>query len=691
METSAPKRRRTSPRTSVAVQPENQAQSTPSEQQPSGLKAAAKRPSFASPTKASLERYNPDILRRRPSPPKQSRTDQNPPLSAPRPTSRGSFGGLSRAIAAHAEEPEDTGDGELAARNSIRGGELLGEGESVLRSPARRPGTKRGSDTEPTSHPPPGPSDEEGIHDPFARRGLRRSPPIGEPPEPVPEPELPPTPEHPDPVVSTPPSGIHNTPSRRPRRNKALAEKVKSSSPLKNPPVTSSPGQDEAPPVFKLPARPSKPSKLSKSVQPRDSPVQTTAELRGLQPEDPDSEKKKLRDSLLAQIAELERDLRVASTENERIAQAHLSKSQLQPPGNAQQVLDLLRRHALPPEKEPETDTSTSWLQSALDPVAFLPFSKLTPAQPSLFLPPDEGDKSELPISHHPLPMTSEEALPFLQVFTPLTFTSRITTHPNPDSPAPSLLQRHSISATSTAPRGLFTARVEMTVDTRTMAVVDLSVPRLEPAATAELTPFIERVVSKQPPLSSAINNNVNVLMWGMGEWLRVATQRARVWGVLEQELAGEKEALVEMVERMRERRQKQKRRRRRVRGVERDESEEAEEQDAADGKKFDAVELLPWMGRTSMDFEIPLLQGGGGADVMSTLRVQWRIGFDWTGEAKSEISVLVGVPGKWHKCDERGRLSGIPGLFDELIKGGETPLVAVRTVASLLAGEQRS
>lgn len=42
------------------------------------------------------------------------------------------------------------------------------------------------------------------------------------------------------------------------------------------------------------------------------------------------------------------------------------------------------------------------------------------------------------------------------------------------------------------------------------------------------------------------------------------------------------------------------------------------------------------------------------------------------------------------HKCDERGRLSGIPSLFDELIKGGETPLSAVRTVASLLAGEQR-
>lgn len=42
------------------------------------------------------------------------------------------------------------------------------------------------------------------------------------------------------------------------------------------------------------------------------------------------------------------------------------------------------------------------------------------------------------------------------------------------------------------------------------------------------------------------------------------------------------------------------------------------------------------------------------------------------------------------HKCDERGQLSSISGLFDELIQAGEDPLDAVRTVVSLLAGEQR-
>jgi hypothetical protein len=127
-------------------------------------------------------------------------------------------------------------------------------------------------------------------------------------------------------------------------------------------------------------------------------------------------------------------------------------------------------------------------------------------------------------------------------------------------------------------------------------------------------------------------------------------------------------------------------------------------------GGRFETADLLPFMGRTRLDLEVPVLNGGGQGEV-STLRVQWRILFDWTGEARSEIGVLVGVPGKceyfWlihsdfqllianvlagHKHDERGQLSGLPKLFDELIQGGEEPLTAVRTVVCLLAGEERS
>lgn len=37
---------------------------------------------------------------------------------------------------------------------------------------------------------------------------------------------------------------------------------------------------------------------------------------------------------------------------------------------------------------------------------------------------------------------------------------------------------------------------------------------------------------------------------------------------------------------------------------------------------------------------------------------------------------------------DERKSIVGIPRVFDKLVQGGEDPLMAVRTVVALLAGE---
>ncbi|KAK5662328.1 hypothetical protein OQA88_8234 [Cercophora sp. LCS_1] len=674
METSAPKRRRTSPRTSVPVNPEPHAEAeaestTPQEPVPEPA-AASKRPSFASPTKASLERHNPEIAQRRRtrSPPKRGPSNHHAvPASQP----AGGGGNLMRREDSLGARPVPSRQDEDSQR-ALRGAELS-QGQSVLRSPARRLGRpSRTSQLRPL--PPPVAEDDEEILDPFARRGLRRSPAPGVLPEVVvPEPELPPTPEHPDPVVSTPPSGIHNTPSRRPRRSKALAERLKSSSPLKVATTTSSPSQRDAPPpVFKLPPKPSKARARSHSAE---SQGPTTAVLRGFEPDDPDAEKKKQRDALLAEIAELERDLRIASAENERL----LSKTAPSRPRDANEILDLLQRHTLPPEKESET---APWLASALDPIAFLPFAKPTSRPPILFTDASKEDDQPAPISHHPLSMTAEEALPYLRAFTPLTFSSHIATLPLPEhAPDAHLLQKHIISVGSSAPRGLFAARIEMTVDTRFMSITELEVPKIDPSAAAELAPFIDDVTTST---SSGLGKNICVLAWAMGEWVRLATQRAKVWCVLESELGSGREAIREMVERTRARRRRKKRR---ERGA--DEESSDEEESEKDGGKTGTVELLPFMGRTSMDFEVPVLVGG--EDASSMLRVQWKIGFDWTGEGSSELRVLVGVPGKWYKHDERGRLSGISGLFDDLIRGGEDPLTAVRTVACLLAGKEKS
>ncbi|EGO54310.1 hypothetical protein NEUTE1DRAFT_68844 [Neurospora tetrasperma FGSC 2508] len=721
MEDPAPKRRRTSPRNSVPV-PSDEAPTTqqPNQTTPEDTPApessgdtSTKRPSYASPTKASLQRHNPEVLQRRES--------------------------LSLALRSQSESHDN----------------------NPLRSPARRPGIAKSPERpNPRPLPPPAPEDDEVILNPFRGRGLHRSPVPGVLPKViVPEPDLPPTPEHPDLVVSTPPSGIHNTPSKRPRRSKALAETLRSSSPTKRAPVMSAKTAQ-----LLVPGKPSE--KLAPIPTTTEIPAEaqepTTAELRGLQPPDPDADKKRLRDSLLAEIAELERDLAVASKENERLRQAYVSKLKPSAPPNAIEILDLLRRRALPPKEQKDPDPSiaaTSWLSSALHPIAFLPFSKPPSTGddlPSLFSTVDDEKAEKPPISHHPLPMSADEALPYLQVFTPLTFTSAIFPLPPTESePEPSLvssaaaaaaaaaadqqplLQRHYITATT--PSKSFTARLELTVNTSNIfSITDLSVPLIHPpTAAAELAPLIERIIeqSKKGTSSSAMHNNVSVLCWAMGEWVRVAKERARVWCVLETELNAGKEAVRNMVEGWRERsRMRQKRRTRmgvgkgskkrkaprRDRDRERDggdgggrkrdeeggsdeneqqeeEMEEEEEEEELDGKKVPEQELVPYMSRTSMDFDIPLLLGSGGGPggagdpgsaEKSSLRVQWKIEFDWTGEARSDIRVFVALPGKWHKCDERGQLAKIPALFDDLVQGGEEPLSAVRTVAALLAGE---
>lgn len=53
-----------------------------------------------------------------------------------------------------------------------------------------------------------------------------------------------------------------------------------------------------------------------------------------------------------------------------------------------------------------------------------------------------------------------------------------------------------------------------------------------------------------------------------------------------------------------------------------------------------------------------------------------------WTGN-DTDIFHLEG-----QATDERKNIVGIPKIFDKLVQGGEDPLVAVKTVVALLAGE---
>ncbi|TPX10044.1 uncharacterized protein E0L32_001241 [Thyridium curvatum] len=696
METSAPKRRRTSPRTSLPIHPgappqqqqqsqsqQTQAESTTPPDPPPPTRS--NRPSFASPTKSSLARHNPEILqRRRPTSRGGSgSTGTAPQPGASRPTSRHSdVDAMADAQLGQRSEGTAAGPSSSAAYNP-----RSAPADASRRSPTRRIGgaladqpKRTPTRPKPRPLPPPGPEEAEDLFNPFAGRGLRRSGGLGVlPTESQPEPELPPTPEHPDPEITTPPSGIHNTPSKRPRRSMAL--NVPRSSPLKQPPSKlrnvarrASP-QSEPQPLRRRSAR------LNGPQPPEPHPG------RGVPPVEPDPKKRKIRDALLAEVAGLEADLALASAENERIANLRQVRAEISAPTNRDEILGVLRRHVLSKkEQKVQPPASTDWLRAALNPIAFLPFSKPSTSLPTLFpTEQDNKDDEKDPISHHPIPMTAEEELPYLQAFTPLSFKSTLAMLPSPaDDPDAPPLQRHSIFVSSSSPPGVFAARVDMTVNTKTHAITDLAVPKLDPAAMAELNPLVERVLSSRRDFApqSGLARNVSVLTWAMGEWLRVALRRARFWVLLGREL-GTKEAFAETVARIRNR----PKRKRRRKAADHDDDDDADAAGEGEQRQLDASaevsteDILPHLGRMSMDIDLP-------NEEACAMRVQWRVEFDWSGDAQSKVGVLLGVPGKWHKADDRGRLGRIPKIFNDLVQDEGDQIDAVRTVAALLAGD---
>ncbi|ROT42622.1 hypothetical protein SODALDRAFT_374923 [Sodiomyces alkalinus F11] len=696
-------------------------------------------PSYASPTRASLARSNPELLesheaiQRGTDHGSQTRSTgqasevsfrslgvardagttaqlqdtttesvepQSPIRSAPR---RPKESKLRDTLTAHLEQrmrgaptaaPQAPGGSDappVPSRNAARQS-LGGLGAAPKRSPFK---------PKPRPLPPPEPgSEEEELLDPFARRGLRRTPPGGGAPgvpreslpfvvPPENEPELPPTPTQQgkdDPLVTTPPSGIHETPSRRARRRSSNGKK---SSPLKH---QSFPTRDPGTPTKSKGEGKGKAAMASTEDDP-DVVVDEERTLgarggggthpaRGIPPIDEHAEKKALREELRAEVARLEADLRFAELENERIHQMQNQRQTSKWPShqrNGEELLGLFQRYLLPSDDGTPPDPSQLLFDAAMDPTSWLSLSATTPAP--LLAPPK--DDSPPPVSHHPIPMTAKEELGFLQAFTPFEFSSTTEILPREDTEAP-LLRQHNLSVRE--PDGLFAAKLEMVVNADTLRIDELRVPRLDPAAIAELGPFVETICSGKQ--NSAMDRNVGILGWAMAEWYRLSVERARVWCLLERE-TGDRDRLLETVRRTRMR--KRPRRRTRRQGPDDGEGEGEEEVAAAAAVEpagaLPRAALLAHMGRTA--FEVPIPEDDEEDESRwPCLRIQWRIEFDWTGEGVSRVGVLLGVPGKWREAHDGGALAGVQKVFGDLVKGDESPLNAVRTVLSLLVGD---
>lgn len=415
------------------------------------------------------------------------------------------------------------------------------------------------------------------------------------------------------------------------------------------------PGDEEQQPAVPTPPalqrRPNPPAAEAADERPRDAahpdPVRNVSLL--------DPAKVKERNALREQFAQLQRDLEMATQENARLLSTQKT-GRYAAPDNKDKILDLLRRSLIPADPLAQPPQSQQLMMAALNPIGLLPFSR-----PVATLVPETDDAKDI-ASHHPIEMSAEDELAYLQVFSPFDVTSSIAALPaTREHP---FRQRRLLTLRDK--ERLFQARVELIVNPVTLAILALRVLALEPAAEAELRPFVDTVCDG--PCNRSMLRNVGTLFWAMAEWRRAAVARAQVWARLDGEVVakgGPAQAAAAM----------------------RRQAEQSSDKTAAAAPPRDRVvlrsaDLRYLMGKQAYD--IPIESGGSRRDD-AHMRLEWKIGFDWTGEAESKLAVLDGVPGKWRRADRRGSLGKLSRLFQDLVNGGEDIDVAARKVAALL------
>ncbi|KAG9241576.1 hypothetical protein BJ878DRAFT_520021 [Calycina marina] len=454
------------------------------------------------------------------------------------------------------------------------------------------------------------------------------------------EPELPPTPTQlglDDPIVTTPPSGVHDSPRKKVKRDRSLGQKL-SSSPLKARHVFPQESQD-----------------LMELAVPTDSGAKATGVVprrksaRFLVPVDPYAAKKEARDTLLRELQQIQQDISMANKENERLhSQRETRKSKPVDPIDTEQLVAMLLRSTAP---EPTANTGSKPTSIFKSIGSFLPFSSRRKQRSAAAL-------VKKHLSSH-LPIAADEPLSYLQAFSPLVYTSKITiSMPEQDYDISSqesemaTVQHHAI--TTSHPSGLFHARLNMTVDSAVPSITTLEIMKLDFSAERELGTFVRRQCDPEEPL----HNSIGVVCWAMGRWVETSIKRAILWCNITHEL-GTAEARKKSLQ--------TKKKRKHAKFVEEDEED-------SESRIWTKKDLAPHMGRSAFELSTDEVE----------VRFEWTVEFDWSGEVESKISAIVRMPSSWQTGDECKSRSKIPEVFDRLVKA-KGPLVAARVIIGLL------
>ncbi|KAF2730790.1 hypothetical protein EJ04DRAFT_514992 [Polyplosphaeria fusca] len=189
-------------------------------------------------------------------------------------------------------------------------------------------------------------------------------------------------------------------------------------------------------------------------------------------------------------------------------------------------------------------------------------------------------------------------------MFTNFKFTTHISLPTNYD---PSQTPAHQIHTIDVAgPLNLLTCTITATSNTSTSAITSLAISRLPPWTSRDLSPFTAL---------RARENDLSTLCWSLTSYWSLAHRRAQFWHACESAFAhllpGRTASDTENA------------------------TPKTDKRAARPPPPLSRKDLHRHLGRDVLVLE----------DAHVLLKVSWRIGFDWTGEAESEVGVEPAFP----------------------------------------------
>jgi hypothetical protein len=356
---------------------------------------------------------------------------------------------------------------------------------------------------------------------------------------------------------------------------------------------------------------------------PQDTDIQER--LAKKEPLDPEVEKRK------QEKARLQRELAELETQASRCIEEIVKEQQRSPTETLRQadrsnLQNFITQVSGANGKEEAATPISSLLCS------FLPFSTFAIPQPRAKGP----EKEKLIPSHRPVELA--DPLPYLEMFTSFKFSTQLGLPRGKISPSSRRVhQKHIIDLVG--PQKLLTAQLSVIIDALANEIIDMHILRLPPWAERELGTFLRQ---------RAAEKDLGNACWAIESYWNIAQKRAQYWQRCETTFAH----LV---------------------GQTRENAENVHLQAKSD-TKMSRRDLNRHLGRDSL-----ILQ-----DKHVLLKLNWRIGFDWTGEAESEVTAEPAFPGVWIEADAANTFNKVPETFASLLQS-RGAFEATRVMTALL------